>query len=109
MKKNLKILNLILMVSIIQFYACSNDNNRKKGSRTNQQLANNGNCSDAKEFAKRQYIKNADDAINLTIVGCEQNPDGSFTVEFTNSGTSENPGIPVKQNVRVGFDGNKYY
>jgi hypothetical protein len=109
MKNNFKHLNYLVIIFCIQFIACGNNNRSNNGSNTNQQVINKGNCGDAQDFARKNYIKTANDAINLTIVGCEQNPDGSFTIEFTNSGTSENPGMPVKQNVRVGFDGNNYY
>jgi hypothetical protein len=109
MKNNFKHLNYLVIIFCFQFIACSNNNRSNNGSNTNQQVNNKGNCGDAQDFARKNYIKTANDAINLTIVGCEQNPDGSFTIEFTNSGTSENRGMPVKQNVRVGFDGNNYY
>ncbi len=66
------------------------------------------NCSNAKEFARRQYIRTPDATINLTIEGDDQTPDGSFTIEFTNFVTIEIPRMQVK-NVSEGFKGNNYY
>jgi hypothetical protein len=108
MKNIFKHLNYIVFIFGIQFFACSNNSNNK-GASTKQEVTNKGNCSGAKEFARKTYIRTVDDVVNLTIVGCDENPDGSFEITFTNSATSERPGMPVKQYVKVAFDGNKYY
>lgn len=111
LNKNMKnnLFYIIFFITCIQIYSCSNNKSRNISARTRQENTNKGNCNDAQEFARKNYIRNVDDEIYLTIVGCEENPDGSYKITFTNTGTSDNPGMPIKQLVRVCFDGNNYY
>jgi hypothetical protein len=110
MKNTFKYLSYILIVSIIQLYACSNNNSRNKGSNNKQDVTTQkGNCSEAKQYALKTYVSVNGSGLNYTIVGCNENSDGSFEITLQKTGTYDSNGNLEKRYVRVGFDGNNYY